>query len=247
MVRPSLLKLRMADVTFVHWPVDPALVRGQLPDGLAVDTFDGDAYLSVVGLRMSTVRPPGVPVGRTFGQVNVRTYVTGADGPGVYFFSMDADAPLGVALGRRLAVPYHRADVEVGWDGAEFRLRSQRRAEGGAVRFDASFRPHGEVSPPEPDSLAASLAERRLFYADGGDGRTYVGRIAHPPWPLQDADATIRTNDLLPANGFDVPDARPTVQYSPGVATTVESYRPVSLPLVGGEPDRERPRAANRK
>jgi len=44
--------MRWEDVLFAHWPVDPAIVRPTLPDGLDVDLFEGDAYLSVVAFVM---------------------------------------------------------------------------------------------------------------------------------------------------------------------------------------------------
>ncbi|MFB6163527.1 MAG: YqjF family protein [Haloarculaceae archaeon] len=244
MAASSLLTLRMADVAFVHWPVDPALVIPKLPAGLTVDTHDGEAYLSVVGLRMADVSPPGVPVGRTFAQVNVRTYVTGDEGPGVYFLSLDADAPLGVAVARRLFdLDYHRADVALDWRDGRLELSSTRRTDAGAVRFDATVEPTGGLAEPDRDDLTPFLVERRLFYASGGD-RLYVGRVDHPAWSLQDADVTIHENELLGANGFDVPDAAPIAQYSPGVETTVEGIRPRSLPFVGRQALRP---AANRK
>ena len=44
---------------FLHWRVDPAEVAKRLPAGLSVDTFEGQAYLGIVGFRMSQVRPAG--------------------------------------------------------------------------------------------------------------------------------------------------------------------------------------------
>ena len=97
----DLLRMRWDDVVFAHWRVTPEVVAARLPDELTVATYDGDAWLGVVGFVMSEIRPRGVPVGRSFPELNLRTYVTGPDGGrGVYFFSLDAADRLGVSMGR---------------------------------------------------------------------------------------------------------------------------------------------------
>ena len=68
MFSPSLLSMRWADALFAHWAVDPAVVDERLPEGLSADTYDGDAYLGVVGFQMEDIRPRGAPIGRTSGR-----------------------------------------------------------------------------------------------------------------------------------------------------------------------------------
>ena len=66
---------------FASWPVDPELVEPKLPDGLTVDTYDGDAYLSVVPFTNVDVRPEWLPagVGLSLPELNLRTYVRLSD------------------------------------------------------------------------------------------------------------------------------------------------------------------------
>ncbi|MEZ3117046.1 YqjF family protein [Halobaculum sp. MBLA0147] len=68
-------------VGFLNWPVDPAVVAPTLPDGLVVDTYDGDAYLSVVPFTNVDVRPQWLPdgLGVPLPELNLRTYVRLAD------------------------------------------------------------------------------------------------------------------------------------------------------------------------
>jgi len=76
------------DVTFAHWPIDAAAVQALLPPELEPDLFDGQAWVSLVGFEMDELRIPGVPPIPTthrFVEFNVRTYVVGPDGPGVWF------------------------------------------------------------------------------------------------------------------------------------------------------------------
>jgi len=225
--------MRWEDVLVASWPVDPGLVADRLPDGLAVDTFDGDAYLSVVPFVMADVRPRGLPaaVGRTFGELNLRTYVTADGRPGIYFFNLDATDPLGVRVARRLfRLPYYDADmrVERGPDGVRFR---SDRTHGGAapLSFDATYRGDGAPPRADPGSLTAFLLERYRFFvaSDRGDA-VYRGEVDHRPWPLADATVEFRENDLFAANGFDHPGGDPHhLAYSPGVDVTAALPRRV--------------------
>ena len=64
-------------VLFANWTVDPTVVEPHLPERLTVDTYEGDAYLSVVPFRNVDVRPTWLPdgVGLPLPELNLRTYV----------------------------------------------------------------------------------------------------------------------------------------------------------------------------
>jgi hypothetical protein len=225
----ALLAMRWADVLFAHWSVDPGLVAATLPDGLDVDTHDGDAYLGVVGFRMESIRPRGAPVGLSFPELNLRTYVRGDEGRGVYFYNLDADDRIGVSLARGLfRLPYYRAEmrVEDGENGMRFRSRRVHH-DVPSARFDATYRPTDEAERVDPGSLDAFLTERYRFYTESDGGRLYRGEIDHPPWALSDATLTIRENTLFEANGFDRPGGEPRVRYSPSLDVTAGRIRRV--------------------
>jgi len=73
---------------FENWRVEPSVIAERLPEGLAVDTYDGSGWLSVVPYTNVAVRPQGLPaaVGQRLPELNLRTYVTCDDEPGIYFF-----------------------------------------------------------------------------------------------------------------------------------------------------------------
>jgi uncharacterized protein YqjF (DUF2071 family) len=127
----DVLRMRWTDALFAHWPVDPSVVSARLPAGLEAATYDGRAWLGVVGFAMEDIRPRGSPVGLSFPELNLRTYVRrpGSDDHAVYFFSLDADDRVGVALARRLfRLPYFRAEIRV------------TRESGGTIDDDAGTR-----------------------------------------------------------------------------------------------------------
>lgn len=212
------------DVGFVHWPVAPAVVAATLPDGLTVDIKRGRAWLGVVPFEMRDIRPRGSPIGRSFGELNLRTYVTDGETPGVYFYNLDAGDRLSVALARRLfELPYYRAEMALSRtdDGVRFRShRTDDRAP--SADFDATYGPAGGEDPhrPRPNSLESFLVERYRFYVPDASGRIYYADIDHEPWPLQAGRAEIRRNDLFDANGFEQPEGEPVAHYSPGIDVT---------------------------
>src|SRR5436190_5318286 len=67
------------ELLFMHWRIEPALLQAVMPAELALDTFDGAAWIGVVPFEMRDVRPrylPAVPGLSFFPELNVRTYVT---------------------------------------------------------------------------------------------------------------------------------------------------------------------------
>jgi hypothetical protein len=211
----GFLSVRARDVLFAHWPVDPAVLRRHVPDGLTVATFEGDAWLGVVALEMTGVRAGPLPnLSAPFGQVNFRTYARFDGDLGVYFFSLDAGRRVAAEAGRRVwGLPFHPARSRVDRRGETVTLRSRRQD--GSARFDARYEPRGEPAPAEPGSLTASLIERHRFLVPQGDGEVAVGEIERDPWQLSAVDADIRTNTLASAAGISIDLGEPTTHYSP--------------------------------
>jgi hypothetical protein len=231
--------MRWRDVAFAHWPVDPEAVARVLPEGLAVATHDGDAYLGVVPFVMSEIGVRGVPLGRSFPELNLRTYVRHDGERAVYFLSLDAADRLGVGVARAFyALPYYRAELRVervasDGDAPAVTVRSRRTHRGAPpARFDATCRATGESFTPEPGSLAAFLTENYAFYATGSRGGARVllrGRIDHEPWTLRPASIDVRSNSLFRAANLDRPDGDPLVHYSPGASVTAALAQPVDV------------------
>lgn len=236
MFKRRWLKMTWRDTLFCHWPVDPAVVSATLPDRLSVATHGDNAYLSVVAFVMDDIRSRGAPVGLSFPELNLRTYVEGPDGPGIYFYNLDADDRIGVAAARRLfALPYYRAAMDVSRpettdrsasSGGPVRFTSRRTHPGVPhVRFDATYEPTGEAFAAESESLDEFLAENYRFYAVGN--RLYCGEITHDPWRLREATVDLRANTLFEANGFDRPDGDPIARYAEPIEVGADRIRSV--------------------
>src|SRR5215467_14146611 len=114
-VVPIMLQ-RWHEIAFFHWSCEPSVVQKRLPPKLSVDTIDGKAWISLTPFLLSGLRLPHCPraLGLTFPEMNLRTYVVGPSGPGIWFFSLDA-ASLFAVLGARttFGLPYFWAKMVV--------------------------------------------------------------------------------------------------------------------------------------
>lgn len=213
--RDWLLRQVWHDLLFLHWPVPAATLRPQIPAALAVDEFDGSAWVAITPFWMSDIgfrTWPGIPLANRFAELNVRSYVRFNDRPGVWFFSLDAASSLGV-LGARLlyGLPYYRARMQHAAEGDGIRYQSSR---GMAAHFEARYGPVGPVSLSTAGSLEHWLTERYCLYAQTSGGPLYRAEIHHVPWPLQPATATIQRNEMFKAAGLSVTGSPSRLHFS---------------------------------
>jgi uncharacterized protein len=227
--------MRWHDLLFAHWPVRPEVLRPYLPAPLAIDTFDGWAWLGVVPFRMTGVRPRRVPrlLGLDVNELNVRTYVRGKDRPGVWFFSLDASSPLAVRLARRFyGLPYFRAEISMEEAGDGSRFDCMRRPEAGVpAEFRAEYRPAGPSYRAGDGSLDAFLTERYALFALDRQARVIMAEVQHAPWPLQPAEAEIVRNTTTRPIGLTLPDRQPVLHYAREL--DVVAWSPVRLRDLG--------------
>jgi len=82
-VRIPVMFQQWTNISFVHWRYDPQELQHFLPRPLQIDTFDGDAWVSLTPFRVRHLRPPclpSLPWLSSFPETNVRTYVRALDG-----------------------------------------------------------------------------------------------------------------------------------------------------------------------
>ncbi|WP_207586214.1 DUF2071 domain-containing protein [Halomontanus rarus] len=215
---PHVASMTWRDGAFIHWPVDPDVIRSRVPAPLEVDTYDGQAWLSVLPFVLARAGIRGAPsfTRVTTPELNVRTYVRYRGDPGLFFFSVDlGNQFVAEAVGRLTRLPCHHAMMHVGGDDERVAFSSSRTPDVESdARFSATYRPDGEVFYAEPDSLAHWLTARRRFYAPHGRGML-TAEIGHAPWPLQPVELTVHENTMFAANGLPEPepDDEPVAYY----------------------------------
>jgi uncharacterized protein len=207
------------DLLFMHWPVDAEALRPFVPPSLSIDTFDGSAWLGVVPFHMTGVRPhylPAVPGLSNFPEINLRTYVTAQDRPGVWFFSLDAHSRLAVRLARAsFHLPYFDADMscDVINDGIHYRsIRTHRGAR--PAEFVARYRPAGKPFESGRGSIENFLTERYCLYSADKKGVVRRGEVHHRLWPLQPAEVEVQKLAMTQQIGLKLPQTGPILHFS---------------------------------
>ena len=228
--RPWLMRQTWHDLLFAHWPVETAALRALVPPELALDTFEGTAWLGVVPFWM-TLRVRGLPAlpgFHAFPELNVRTYVTAGGRPGVWFLSLDAGNAVAVAAARRwYHLPYFRARMRSRATDAGIVYASDRVHPGAPdAAFHGTFRPVGPPLPARTGSLEHWLTERYCLYALSPRGEILRGEVDHGPWPLQPAAAAIERNTMAASHGLDLGGAPPLLHFAQLQTVRVWGIRP---------------------
>lgn len=226
-----VMRQRWRHLLFLHWAVDPAAVQRALPASLAVETFDGRAWIGLVPFAMEGVRPrflPPVPGLSSFLELNLRTYVAAPDGrAGVWFFSLDANQPIAVRAARRwFHLPYEHAEMSAAFGGLDGTTRYRSRRRGDTVDADYRYRPRGAEREASPGTLEHFLVERYLLFADTPRGLR-AGRVFHEPYRYRDVDLDAWDERVFALDGLEPPGRPPDhAIWSPGVDVRVGALEP---------------------
>lgn len=212
------------ELLFMHWSVEPSVMRSLVPVGMELDLFEERAWIGVVPFKMNHVRPRftvSVPGMSFFLELNVRTYVRVNGVPGVYFFSLDCSNALAVESARIwFHLPYYFAEMRSfnkdGWTNYKS-VRSDRR--GKLAQLAVKYRPTGDPYNSEKGSLEHFLTERYCLYTTRGD-EVIRGHVHHGPWNLQSVESEIHINTMLQPLGIDLTaEQEPIVHYSKEMLT----------------------------
>lgn len=228
-----VLRMGWHHLLFLHWALEPELLRPLIPRELELDLYEGRAYIGLIPFTMRRVRPrwlPGLPfaprVYEDFHETNVRTYVRDKEGNrGVWFFSLDAaNLPAVVAARNWFHLPYFWSKMNV----TRVRWRVEPAIEY-SIRYQSRRiwpQPHGvgcdisvDVSNEMPHcalegSLEHFLVERYFLFSRSERG-LFRGRVRHKPYQLQAAHLRQWDESLIGAGGLQRLDGAPHVLYSP--------------------------------
>jgi uncharacterized protein YqjF (DUF2071 family) len=223
---PWIVFQRWETLLFASWPVAPEVMRACVPEPLEIDTFDGTAWLTIVPMHMRDLHVrdlPPIPGTSTFPEINLRTYVKVGGRPGVYFFSIECNAPFADLVANLLFdFPYKPATMNYRVDGPSIAIDSARGGgSANAANFSAKYQPVGDAFTPAPGSLEDFLLSRFASFSVANTGAVLRGDLHHDVWTIRRAQADISVNSLAKSAGIDVLDRAPQLFYSQGTDTVV--------------------------
>ena len=217
-IRPDgipIMHQRWESLLFMHWRISAEALSVLVPPSLAIDTYDGDAWITISPFDVKNSRPsflPPLPWVGDFHELNVRTYVHVEGVPGIWFFSLDA-ASMAAVLGARtfFSLPYYNARMSLDREGDVIDYTSTRmEGEGQIAEFHATWEIGAELPQAAPGTLEFFLVERYALYAQN-QGMLYRSRVHHKPWPLQVANLSLYESSMIEAAGLPTPKGEPIV------------------------------------
>ena len=226
------------DLFFLHWSVPVDLLRAAVPAPLVLDLYEDQAWLGIVPFKMRDVRPawsPVVPLLSHFLETNVRTYVHYNGEPGVWFFSLDANATIATLIARyRWNLNYCRGNLSLKEQGHTFHWSGQRLWPSQSdvpAHYDIQTETDPAFTPcrtAEPDTFEHFLVERYLLFTRTKNGKLLRGQVHHDPYPFQTAQVAKYTGTLETQLGLPELDPRPQhALYSRGVDVDMFALREV--------------------
>jgi uncharacterized protein YqjF (DUF2071 family) len=186
------LSTNWENLVVLNFDVDPSLLKPYLPRGTEVDTFAGNAKLSLVGFEFRRSRMCGLtsPKLFDFAEINLRTYVKSeTDGtPGVIFIKELCPSRLACLVARFLFnESFERCPTscskEIAGGGRSVRYEW---GAGGSASF-VQLRSGAAYSAMTPGSEEAFVGARQFGFSRMKDGSTLKFEVLHRPWKIAPA------------------------------------------------------------
>lgn len=172
------------NLLFLHWAYDPNEIQKTLPNGLYVDIYNHNCYVTITPFIIQNLKIANLssfPIFSNFYEINVRTYVVDEKGnPGIWFYSLDINSSFAVLFSRILAsLPYYRADLKFSKKNDFYKFEGLRKL----ISFNFTCRPEKDSYQAKIGSLDFFLIERySLFTFDRKN--LNIGKVHHQPYPL---------------------------------------------------------------
>jgi uncharacterized protein YqjF (DUF2071 family) len=191
-----IMKQVWKDLSIIHWQVDRKELERLIPSPLKLDTYQGEAYIGVLGLEMADGNPVGLPISlySKFHQINFRTYVTYNGVRGVYFFSLDAKHFLASLLARQFFyLPYRYNQVDHAMVNADMTSYYKSHNSNFPMEFIVSRK--GKIAEQDRTKSVWLTELDRYFGVDGNC--VVTSRLWHEPFVTEDARGYISEDGLL--------------------------------------------------
>lgn len=224
----SFLTAEWRNLLMVNYEVDPAILLPRVPAGTVLDTWNGKAFVSMVGFLFLRTRIKGVPIPFhiNFEEINLRFYVRreldGEARRGVVFVKEIVPQKAIAWIARRfynenyVAMPtghlvrLPEGEGDVGEVGYEWRHEQKWNRLSAAIA--------GRPGPAAPDSEEAFITEHYWGYARQPDNSTVEYGVEHPRWNVWSALESTFDCDVPAIYGREFADSLTRAPHSAFVA-----------------------------
>jgi uncharacterized protein YqjF (DUF2071 family) len=229
------------DLLLLHWPVPSEILRSSIPDDVELDTFEGQAWVSVVGFHLSglRIRPfRWLPWG-DFNEVNLRTYVRDSSGKrGVWFYSLDSTDLFAVAGAKMLyGLNYRYASISQNKKSDRLTYNSSTRSFSKQIHanFTGQLSLPFELNEQANAPLDQFLLERYCFWAKRSWQKcSTTAVVRHRPYNGYRLENSSYKGKLFECHGIPEPRGNPALtHYCPGFP--VEASAPQWVYMIAGQ------------
>lgn len=185
----TFLSARWEDLIMVNYAVDPAILKPYLPCGVELDTFQGKAYVSLVGFMFKQTSLFNIPIPflGTFEEINLRFYVkrVEADGEkrGVVFINETVPFKAVAWLANKLYKEHYMAiptknSITRSDNSKKIHYEWKINKAWNHLSVNAAI----ENAPMLPGSIEEFIFEHYYGYTKINAQRTQEYKVNHPRW-----------------------------------------------------------------
>jgi uncharacterized protein len=171
-----------------NYVVDPALLRAQVPAGTELDTWEGRTFVSLVGFEFNRTRVcgVGVPMHRSFEEVNLRFYVRRGERRGVVFLRELVPRFAVAAVARAVfGENYRCTPMTHAVRSDEFGIEAEYAWGAAGKRCSMRLTARAKSFLPAEGSLERFITEHYWGYAAQRRGGSLEYEVQHPQWPVR--------------------------------------------------------------
>ncbi|WP_207533235.1 YqjF family protein [Desertivirga arenae] len=200
---------------FLHYVVPVEILRSLVPGMLELDTYQGQAWVSVVAFKMENIRPrrfPALSFLSNFWEINVRTYVIKGNKRGVYFLNIEAEKLLSAFISRNLSgLPYEKSNISVSTSSSSNLFIASNIAKD--FKLKADFEVQEKIIAKS--NLDNWLTERYCLYLPR-ENKLFRYEIHHEEWEI--AKVLLKRLDInYKIEKLEISSTPDLVHYSKGV------------------------------
>ena len=165
---------------FLHWEIEPELIKPLLPKSVELDTINNKAWVSLVAFDMNHIgirNMPKIPHISDFHEINIRTYIKCNGKSSVYFLSMEGSKRSSCKVLKAISkFPYEHSKIR----RTDFSYESHNSISNNSLELIYRL----QIEATKKDATDIWLTERYAVFQDYKN-KLIEYDVHHIEWPIQ--------------------------------------------------------------